>query len=103
MTSIFRNLILLGLLALCLLGVAAAQGGATGAITGVVQDPSGALVANADIQIVSQDTGLPVRSLKTDTAGSFTANLLPVGTYTVNVSSAGFGVAKFTGIVVRIT
>jgi Carboxypeptidase regulatory-like domain/TonB dependent receptor len=103
MTSIFRNVILLGLLALCLLGVAAAQGGATGAITGVVQDPSGALVANADIQIVSQDTGLPVRSLKTDTAGSFTANLLPVGTYTVNVSSAGFGAAKFTGIVVRIT
>src|SRR5205807_8226217 len=35
--------------------------------------------------------------------GSFTAPLLPVGRYTVNVTSAGFQEAKFPDINVRIT
>lgn len=80
-----------------------AQGGATGAISGTVVDPTGAVVANADIRIINQDTGETTRIAKTDPTGSFTANLLPVGTYNVVVSSAGFGEAKFEGIVVRIT
>jgi Carboxypeptidase regulatory-like domain/TonB dependent receptor len=101
--SNLRRVSLLVAAGLLLLTGAFAQGGATGAITGVVQDPSGAVVANADVRIISQDTGLAMRSLKTDSAGSFTANLLPVGTYTVNISSPGFGEAKLTNIVVRIT
>ena len=80
-----------------------AQGGATGAITGSVVDPSGAYVANAEVRIVNQDTGVLARSLKTDANGSFTAPLLPVGTYSITVSSTGFGDAKFTDIVVRVT
>ncbi|HEX6505241.1 MAG TPA: TonB-dependent receptor [Terriglobales bacterium] len=80
-----------------------AQGGATGAITGTVVDPTGAYVSNADIRIVNQDTGAMARSVKTDANGSFTAPLLPVGTYTVTVSSPGFSDAKFAGIVVRVT
>jgi Carboxypeptidase regulatory-like domain/TonB dependent receptor len=84
-------------------GYVLAQGGATGAITGSVIDPSGAYVANADVRIVNQDTGALTRTTKTDANGSFTAPLLPVATYTVTVSSAGFGDAKFTDIVVRVT
>ena len=80
-----------------------AQGGATGAITGSVIDSSGAYVANADIRIVNQDTGVVVRTTKTDANGSFTVPLLPVATYTVIVASSGFQEAKFTDIVVRIT
>jgi len=68
-----------------------------------VQDSTGAVVANADVRIINQDTGLLTRTLKTDSTGSFAANLLPVGTYTVNVASPGFGDAKFIGIEVRIT
>jgi len=103
MSNRFRSLIAILFLGLLSLGYAFGQGGATGAISGVVLDPSGAVVANADVRIVNQETGLLVRSLKTDTDGSFTANLLPVGTYTVNVTSSGFGEGKFTGIIVRIT
>jgi hypothetical protein len=103
MSKHFRHLISLVLVGISLLGAAFAQGGATGAISGVVQDPSGAVVANAEVHILNQDTGLIVRTLKTDSTGSFTANLLPVGTYTVSVSSAGFRDTKFTDIVVRIT
>jgi len=91
------------LLGLGLAGQALAQGGATGAISGTVQDPSGAFVAGADVQIVNQDTGILARAVKTDPTGSFAAPLLPVGTYTVTVSSASFQESKFTDIMVRIT
>src|SRR5579864_9117255 len=77
-------------LALILLFLAvrvAPQGGATGAITGSVQDPSGGAIAAAKVEIVSEATGQVVRDLITDSSGSFTATLLPVGSYSVEVSA----------------
>src|SRR5438445_221022 len=97
------KLFLIALAVLALFGQMFAQGGATGAITGTVQDPSGAVVANADVRIVNQDTGTLTRTTKTDSNGWFTVTLLPVGTYTINVTSAGFQEAKFTDVAVRIT
>ena len=94
---------LLSLLILTLACTVLAQGGATGAITGTVQDPSGAVIVGADVRIINQDTGAVARTLKTDANGSFTATLLPVGMYTVTVSSSGFQEASITGVVVRIT
>ncbi len=79
------------------------QGGATGAITGTVQDPSGAVVANASVRITNQETGVLERSLQTGPDGSFTAQLLPVGTYSVSVQAAGFSEGKFADIAVRVT
>src|SRR5579859_5269344 len=79
------------------------QGGATGAITGVVQDPSGAVVANAEVSVTNQETGVLERSLRTGPDGSFTAPLLPVGTYRVGIHASGFAEAKFADIAVRVT
>jgi carboxypeptidase family protein/TonB-dependent receptor-like protein len=90
-------------LAISLLGQAFAQGGATGAITGNVLDQSGAVVANADVRIINQDTGTVARNTKTDPTGSFTATLLPVATYTVDITSGGFREAKISDVVVRVT
>jgi len=90
-------------LALGLAGAAWAQGGATGAIIGTVQDATGLAVAGATVQIISEATGQPVRQLKTDSTGSFTGNLLLVGSYTVEVTARGFATTKSTGVVVRIT
>src|SRR5713101_7579172 len=81
------RLLWIGLAGLLLVGQALAQGGATGAITGTVQDPSGAVIAGAEVRIVNQDTGVLTRTAKTDANGSFTATLLPVGTYTVTVTT----------------
>jgi len=80
-----------------------AQGGATGAIGGVVQDESGAIIANAKVSVRSEATGEALRQVTTDTSGLFIATLLPVGTYTIEVSATGFPVTKFPGVVVRIT
>lgn len=91
------------LLAVALVAQAIAQGGATGAISGTVQDPSGAFVANAEVHIINQDTGVLARTVKTDATGSFTAPLLPVGTYSLSVTSSGFQEGQFKDIVVRVT
>ncbi len=80
-----------------------AQGGATGAIMGTVQDPSGAFIANAEVRVTNQDTGVQERTVKTGADGAFAAPLLPVGTYTVSIQSAGFTEGRFPGIVVRVT
>jgi hypothetical protein len=58
--------------------VAVAQGGATGAISGKVQDASGAVVPSAEIRIVNQATGDLVRTLRSDDRGFFNAPLLPI-------------------------
>jgi hypothetical protein len=93
--------LLLGLL--CFASLAFAQGGATGAISGVVQDASGAVIANAQVSVISEATGEVVRTTKTDASGLFNALLLPAGTYTVQVNAAGFPETKFPGLGVRIT
>jgi hypothetical protein len=101
--STFAKLVIVVSIFACSTGLALAQGGATGAITGIVQDPSGGLIASAKVEIVSEATSQVVRDLTTDSSGSFTATLLPVGSYSVGVSAAGFATTKFTGVLVRVT
>jgi len=103
MASSAIRFIVLGVIALAVTVAAFGQGGATGAITGTVQDPSGAVVANAEVRITNQETGVLERSLKTDADGAFMAPLLPVGTYNVSVQAPGFAQAKFGNILVRVT
>ena len=100
---ILKQLATAVLAVLILAAIAMAQGGATGAIAGTVQDVSGAVVAGADVQIVNQDTGEIARKLKTDADGTFSAPLLSVATYTVKITGAGFGESTFKNVVVRIT
>src|SRR5262245_16506127 len=97
--SLVRFLLVVAVLS----GLAAAQGGATGAITGTIQDVSGALVAGAQVQIINQETGVVTRTVKTDANGTFTAPLLPVATYTIKVTAPGLNEGNFTDIAVRIT
>jgi hypothetical protein len=84
-------------------GTMFAQGGATGAIGGVVQDATGAVIANARVTVKNEATGEALRQVTTDTSGSFSAALLPVGSYTVEIEAPGFPLTRFPGIVVRIT
>jgi Carboxypeptidase regulatory-like domain/TonB dependent receptor-like, beta-barrel len=79
------------------------QGGATGAISGVVVDTSGGSVADAEIQIIDTRTETLARKIPTNADGTFVAVLLPPGTYVVVVNKTGFAEAKASGIEVRIT
>src|SRR5580704_9902939 len=98
-----RKSMAVGVFIACFYGLVWAQGGATGAITGTVSDASGAVVASAKVDIVNEATGQVERHLTTDSSGVFTANLLPVGSYRVEVSASGFATTKFPRVVVNIT
>ena len=79
------------------------QGGATGAISGVVTDSSGGSVASAEVQIIDTRTEALARKLATNSDGSFVATLLPPGSYNVVVNKEGFSQAKALGIEVHVT
>ena len=80
-----------------------AQGGATGAITGTVQDASGAVISGAKVNVINEATGQMLRQVSTDSSGTFTATLLPVGNYSLEMSAPGFATSKVSSIAVRIT
>ncbi len=63
--------------------------GANGTITGTVTDPSGAVLADAEVRITNTGTGIVFSSASTAT-GNYVAPQLPVGTYDLAVSAAGF-------------
>ena len=67
--SFTRKLAVLLLSSLFFGWAAFAQGGATGAIGGVVQDTSGAVIANAKVSVKSEATGEVLRKLTTDSSG----------------------------------
>lgn len=103
MLKLQRDLICTLFLAGAFVAQSFAQGGATGAITGTVQDTSGASIANAQVRITNQATRTLERTVQTGPDGSFTAPLLPVGSYSLDISSAGFAPRQFSDIAVRIT
>ena len=103
MLGSWKKFIAISVVVLALAIGAFGQGGATGAITGTVQDPSGALVANATVRITNQDTNVLERSVSTGPDGTFTAPLMPVGTYRVSIQSEGFNEASVSNVVVRVT
>jgi outer membrane receptor protein involved in Fe transport len=87
-------------LAAVLCAPATVQAQATGGITGVVTDESGAVLPGATVQATSQATGLQ-RSATTGTDGFYALPLLPPGVYSVAASLTGF--APLTREGVRVT
>ncbi|HEX9201772.1 MAG TPA: carboxypeptidase-like regulatory domain-containing protein, partial [Acidobacteriaceae bacterium] len=66
-----------------------AQTGGQGAITGTVQDSTGAVVPNATVTAHNDQTGVDV-TRTSSSAGLYEISPLNVGTYTVKASAAGF-------------
>lgn len=61
----------------------------TGKITGVVTDPSGAVVSNATVTVTNIATNVG-KETKTDSSGLYQVPLLPIGKYKVAATAAGF-------------
>src|SRR5258708_4359525 len=60
-----------------------------GAITGVVEDTSGAVVPNAQVTVKNTDTGLELQGT-TNGSGFYVFSPLKIGNYTVSVTAKGF-------------
>ena len=70
-------------------------------LSGVVTDPSGAVLSSASIALESPTNGLK-REVKSAANGTYQLPGLPIGTYTVSVSLNGFSTAKFDSVVLAV-
>ena len=70
-----------------------------GRISGTITDPTGAAVAGATVTIRNSDTQA-TRTEKTDEAGFFVVENLPIGPYSVEVAQTGFKKTEQTGLFV---
>jgi Carboxypeptidase regulatory-like domain len=77
------------LLAAFLLSSGSVNAQSTASIEGLVTDQNGAVVAGAEINVVSSEIGI-ARTSTTDDAGRFQVAALPVGSYRVEVKARGF-------------
>ena len=87
---------------LIMTGAAFAQTPGTGAISGLVYDPSGRVVGNAEVQALDEETHTS-RSVMTTPEGVFRVLLLPPGEYTVTVKASGFAVSTSRLIEVTVS
>ena len=60
-----------------------------GTITGIVTDPSGAAVAEANVTVVHLETNIRSSTKATD-SGNYTLPALPIGQYRLDIEAAGF-------------
>lgn len=72
-----------------------------GTITGVVADPSGGVIPNADVTITNVDTGFTATD-HTDARGVYTFSPIKIGTYTVKASAPGFSATQQDKVEVHV-
>jgi len=90
LTAIFAAFVTIG---------AAAQSLVSGDITGIVSDPSGAVIPNATVTLKNNGTG-QTQNATSNQSGVYRFSLLTPGQYTVTVNAAGFQNAERTVTVV---
>jgi hypothetical protein len=72
-----------------------------GEVRGRVSDSTGAVVSGANVEIKNQTTG-ETRTAQTNSDGEYTISKLPVGVYTVSVSSQGFAAASVKDVQISV-
>lgn len=91
----------------CLLSLVLSTASVAGAqstnatLSGVVVDPSGKVIQDADIEILNEATGVHYSS-RTNESGIYTVTILPPGQYRVQVSKIGFKTLIKPGIVLNV-
>src|ERR1700693_4593240 len=66
----------------------------TGAIRGIVNDPSGAIVPDATVTATNVETGVPTVT-KTNQAGEYSIRFLQIGQYKLTIEAPGFKTANY--------
>ena len=108
MNHTLRKLLFASFALLFALGVASrAFAQSTGSIRGTVSDPSGAAIAKAAVTVTDTNTGIG-RDTVTNESGIFVFPDLPIGSYALKISAAGFktqnrpGLTLLTGQVIDL-
>ena len=81
--------------------LAPAQTASTGALTGTVSDPTGAVVPGVRVEVTNSATGA-TRTVTTEERGGYRVPLLPPGIYSVKFSASGFQIHVRDEIVVNV-
>ncbi len=72
-----------------------------GTITGVVQDPSGAVIANANVTLTNTEIGQVLKA-KSDGGGIYVFSPVKIGSYQISASAAGFETTTQTNLHLNI-
>ena len=91
---------ILGLAVVLILGGLTAWASITGSISGVVTDPSGAVIPGVKVVAQNMQTGIR-QSVVTDGKGFYEFPVLPIGTYELDVQQPGFRHFHQTGLVIN--
>ena len=73
----------------------------TGGLQGTVKDPSGALVANAQV-VATSSTLVGNKTVNTDASGYYRFANLPPGSYVLTVTAKGFRTSKREGLIIEV-
>ena len=96
------RLFLPSLVTLLMASLLVAQSPGTGAITGQIFDPSGAVIADARVRAVNDETGA-ARTISKTPEGWFHMPLLPPGGYSLEVEASGFQPRTLHSVHVTVT
>jgi hypothetical protein len=97
----FRILSVLALASLILFAHGALAQVDQGTITGVVQDPSGAVIPNAQVTLTDIDTGLALTT-KTNGSGDYVFSPVKIGSYTLTASAPNFESTKQENLTLNV-
>ncbi|HMD47857.1 MAG TPA: carboxypeptidase regulatory-like domain-containing protein, partial [Bryobacteraceae bacterium] len=79
-----------------------AQSAGTGALTGTLIDPTGAVVPGVTVVLTSLETN-QTRTTTTGSDGVYKFSLLPPGNYSVRLSATGFKTSEVPSVTVNVT
>jgi len=85
--------------AFCTILAVAALASINGSISGVVADPSGAVIVGVAVTATETQTGVNAQTV-TDAKGFYSFPDLPIGKYDVEVRAKGFKTYRQTGLVI---
>lgn len=97
-SSLFISIVFLGI---CFFIAPEARGQQSGALSGQIKDPTGALVKDAVVKAVNRESGA-TRTVNSSDSGTYVLSPLSVGAYSLEVTKDGFKTLTRTGIVVDI-
>ncbi|MEK7407134.1 MAG: TonB-dependent receptor [Acidobacteriota bacterium] len=72
-----------------------------GTITGMITDPSSAVIPAAEITATNMDTGVSSRAV-TNEVGLYTLSNIPIGRYEIKIAAAGFKAHTRSGITLTV-